>query len=360
MTASLLFTPLELRGTTLPNRIVMSPMCQYSARDGMADDWHLVHLGSRAVGGAGSVMVEATAVAPDGRISPGCLGLWSEQHIAPLARIARFIEQQGAVPAIQLAHAGRKGSCRPSWAGAAALSQDEGGWPLVSASAIAFSAKSPLPRAADADDIALWVGAFAAAARRAVDAGFRIIEIHAAHGYLIHQFLSPLANRRDDAYGGSFENRTRLLRRIVFAVRHALPVDVPLLVRISATDWAPNGWDLTQSALLAAALKRDGVDLIDVSSGGLLPDAAIAVSPSYQVPLSRHIRCAARMPTGAVGLITETAQAEAILQERSADLVFLGRELLREPYWPVKAQIELGLVPRVPVQYLASRRPRAS
>ena len=331
MTPPLLFTPLVLRAVTLPNRIAMSPMCQYSACDGLADDWHLVHLGSRAVGGAGLVMVEATAVSPEGRISPGCLGLWEDLQIEPLSRIARFIERQGAVPAIQLAHAGRKGSCHPSWAGGAPLRHDEGAWGLVSASALSFSAGSPVPRAMDAVDIDRLADSFAAAARRAVAAGFRIVEIHAAHGYLLHQFLSPLSNRRGDDHGGSFENRTRLGCRIVRQVRRAIPSGMPLLLRLSATDWTPDGWDAPQSARLAAALKND-IDLVDVSSGGILPDVAIPVGPGYQVPLSRHVRNEAGVATAAVGLITQPMQAEDILRELSADLVFVGRELPRELY----------------------------
>ncbi|MES2941020.1 MAG: NADH:flavin oxidoreductase/NADH oxidase [Pseudomonadota bacterium] len=359
MPSPLLFTPLRLRGLTVRNRVAMSPMCQYCARDGLADDWHLVHLGSRAVGGAGLVMVEATAVAPEGRISPGCLGLWNDAQADALARIARFVRDQSGVPGIQLAHAGRKGSCQPSWRGGAPLAAQEGAWEVPSPSAIPFDAASPVPRAADAGELAALVDAYGRAARRAVAAGFALLEIHAAHGYLLHQFLSPLSNRREDSFGGSFENRTRLLRQVVTRVRDCMPDAMPLFVRISAKDWAAGGWDLPDAERLSAGLSRMGVDLIDVSSGGLLPDAAIAVSPGYQVPLARSIRRAAGVPTAAVGLITDAAQAEAILAQGAADLVFLGRELLRDPYWPQKARHALGLEPCVPAPYRSAVRKAA-
>lgn len=354
----MLFTPLTLRAVTLRNRIVMSPMCQYSAQDGVADDWHLVHLGSRAVGGCGAVMVEATAVTPAGRISPGCLGLWDDAQIEPLARIARFARQQGAVPAIQLAHAGRKGSCHPSWAGGEPLAAHEGPWEVLSASALPFDAKSPAPRAASAADIETVLDAYAAAARRAVAAGFQIIELHAAHGYLLHQFLSPLSNLRGDEYGGVFENRTRLLRLAAAAVRASIPQGMPLLVRLSATDWVAGGWSAAETDRVAAQLKGDGVDLIDVSSGGLVPNAVIPVAPGYQVPLASRVRREAGIATAAVGLITDPVQADAALRNGDADLVFLGRELLRDPYWPYRAQLALAVPPTLPAQY-RSAVPRA-
>ncbi|KIQ37540.1 oxidoreductase [Variovorax paradoxus] len=351
MTHATLFSPLALRGVTLRNRIAMSPMCQYTASDGMADDWHLVHLGSRAVGGAALIMVEATAVSPEGRITPGCLGLWDDAQVEPLARIARFIQRQGAVPGIQLAHAGRKGSCRASWEGGAPLPPCDGGWELLSASQMPFSPSSPTPRAASTADIAALLRDFANAARRAVAAGFEIVELHAAHGYLLHQFLSPLSNKRCDAYGGSPEGRNRLLIELVLAVREAIPAEMPLFVRISATDWIQGGWELADTERLCVRLKRHGVDLIDVSSGGLQPDAQIPVAPNYQVPLASHVRRAADMCTGAVGLITEARQAQEILARGDADLVFLGRELLRNPYWPMDAQRALNERRTPPLPY---------
>ena len=357
MNPPLLFTPLTLREVTLRNRIAMSPMCQYSARDGMADAWHLVHLGSRAVGGVGLVMVEATAVTPQGRISPGCLGLWKDQQIEPLALIAGFIRGQGAVPGIQLAHAGRKGSCHPSWAGGAPLTDPEGAWEVLSASDIPFDPRSPVPRPADPADIESLTTAYVAAAKRAVAAGFEVVELHAAHGYLLHQFLSPLSNRRTDEFGGAFANRTRLTRLVAASIRQNLPRGIPLFVRLSATDWVEGGWTLGETQQLAAALKTDGVDLVDISSGGLVHDAVIPVSPGYQVPLSASVRREARMPTAAVGLITEPAQAEEILGRGDADLVFLGRELLRDPYWPLKAQASLSMEPSLPPQYRSARKP---
>ncbi|MCR6476429.1 NADH:flavin oxidoreductase/NADH oxidase [Variovorax sp. ZS18.2.2] len=342
MTNATLFTPLAIRGVTLRNRIVMSPMCQYSASDGMADDWHLVHLGSRAVGGAGLIMVEATAVSPEGRITPGCLGLWNDAQIEPLARIAHFIKRQGAVPGIQLAHAGRKGSCRASWEGGAPLPPGDGGWELLSASEMPFGPSSPAPRMASVADIAALLCDFANAARRAVAAGFEIVELHAAHGYLLHQFLSPLSNKRCDAYGGSPDGRSRLLIELVPAVREVIPSEMPLFVRISATDWIPGGWEVDDAERLCVRLEQHGVDLIDVSSGGLRPDAQIPVGPNYQVPLAGRVRRAAGIRTGAVGLITQARQAEEILARGDADLVFLGRELLRNPYWPMDAQRTLN------------------
>jgi len=356
-----LLSPLTIRGVTFRNRIVMSPMCQYSATDGLADDWHLVHLGSRAVGGVGLVVVEATAVTPEGRITPGDLGIWGEQHVEPLARIARFVRRQGAVVGIQLAHAGRKASCDLPWKGGESLKTPEaGGWPVIGPSPVPFREGDPVPRELDRAGIDGVVAAFEAAARRALAAGFQVIEIHAAHGYLLHEFLSPLSNRRTDEYGGSLENRMRLVLRVAERLRALVPADLPLFVRISATDWADGGWDLEQSVVLARGLKALGVDLIDVSSGALVPVARIPVGRGFQVPLARRIRDGAGIMTGAVGLITEPRHANEVITGGDADLVFLARELLREPYWAIKAQQELGEEPTwpTPYGYAVKRRPK--
>jgi 2,4-dienoyl-CoA reductase-like NADH-dependent reductase (Old Yellow Enzyme family) len=352
-----LFTPWTARGVTLRNRIVVSPMCQYSAEDGLAGDWHLVHLGSRAVGGAGLVVVEATAVTRDGRISPEDVGLWSDAHAEPLARIARFVAGQGAVPGIQLAHAGRKASCEPPWKGGRPV--EIPGWTVVAPSAIPFRDGGPVPVALDAAGIDAIVEAFAAAARRAVDAGFRVVEIHAAHGYLLHEFLSPLSNRRDDAYGGGLDDRMRLLLRVTERLREIVGADRALFVRISATDWVEGGWDLEQSVVLAGRLRALGVDLIDCSSGGTTPKAPIPVGKGYQVPFARRIRAEVGIATGAVGLITEAEHAEEIVRSGDADLVFLAREVLRRPYWPIDAAQKLGVEPPwpVPYGYAVKRRP---
>jgi 2,4-dienoyl-CoA reductase-like NADH-dependent reductase (Old Yellow Enzyme family) len=347
-----LLSPLTIRGVTLRNRIVMSPMCQYIAKDGFADDWHLVHLGSRAAGGVALVIVEATAVTADGRITPGDLGIWSDEHVGPLARIARFVESQGAVAGIQLAHAGRKASCDLPWKGGAGLtSRESGGWPVVGPSALAFNEGNPVPKVLDEVGINEVVAAFEAATRRALAAGFRVIEVHAAHGYLLHEFLSPLSNRRTDAYGGALENRMRFPLRVAGAVRNLVPAHLPVFVRISATDWVDGGWDVEQSVVFASRLKELGIDLIDVSSGGLVPQARIPVGKAYQVPLGRKIRDEASVMTGAVGLITEARQANEIVTGGDADLVLLARELLREPYWALKAQQELGGEPCWPISY---------
>ncbi|HEY0556096.1 MAG TPA: NADH:flavin oxidoreductase/NADH oxidase [Thermoanaerobaculia bacterium] len=355
--AAPLLTPLTLRGVTFRNRIVVSPMCQYSSEEGMANDWHLVHLGSRAVGGAALVMVEATAVTRDGRISPADMGIWSDAHVEPLARIARFVETQGAVAGIQLAHAGRKASTMAPWEGGGPLmTPEEGGWTVVGPSPVPFREGGPVPMALDEAGIDEVVAEFEAAARRAVSAGFRVIEIHAAHGYLLHQFLSPFSNQRDDRYGGSLENRIRLTLRVAERVRGAMPAEMPLFVRISATDWADGGWELDQSIQLARWLKLIGVDLIDASSGGTLPRVSIPVGPGYQVPFARRIRKEANLATAAVGMITEPQQANEIIAQDEADLVFLAREMLREPYWAVKAERELGRAPILPVQYERARQ----
>ncbi len=346
-----LFSPLTLRGVELPNRIGVSPMCQYSSVDGFATDWHLVHLGSRASGGAGLVIVEASAVSPEGRITPFDLGIWQDEHIHKLSQIVQFTHSQGAKIGIQLAHAGRKASMDAPHRPERCLSPEEGGWLNVLApSAIPFAPNYPTPVALDKDGMERLVSDFAAAAHRAQAAGFDIIEIHAAHGYLIHEFLSPLSNHRDDDYGGSFENRTRLLREVVWAVRTHW--SGPLFVRISATDWAEGGWDIDQSVALAAMLKDLGVDLMDVSSGGLVPFAKIPVGPGFQTTFAARIRQEAGIPTAAVGFITDPAQADHIIRTGQADMVLLAREMLRDPYWPVHAAAKLGRAGSWPVQYL--------
>jgi 2,4-dienoyl-CoA reductase-like NADH-dependent reductase (Old Yellow Enzyme family) len=348
-----LFAPLTQRGVTLRNRIVVSPMCQYTARDGLANDWHLVHLGGRAIGGAGAVIAEATAVLPEGRISPGDLGLWSEDHVAPLARAFAFVASQGAVPGVQLAHAGRKASTAAPWVGGGPLDAANGGWPdrVVAPSPLPFTPAHAVPQALDDAGIAAIPAAFAAAAQRAHAAGCRLVEIHAAHGYLLHQFLSPLSNRRGDAYGGSFAGRTRLVREVVAAVRAVWPEDLPLWVRISATDWVEGGWTEEDSVVLAGDLAGLGVDLVDCSSGGSSPDARIPAAPGFQVPFAARIRAEAGVATGAVGLITDPAQADAVVRGGRADVVLLARELLRQPHWPLQAALALGRNPPVPPQY---------
>lgn len=349
---ALLFEPLTLRELTLPNRIAVSPMCQYSARDGLANDWHLVHLGSRATGGAGLVMVEATAVTPEGRISPQDMGIWSDDHIAPLARITGFVAGQGAVPAIQLAHAGRKASTWRPWEGrSGSVPEGEGGWPTVAPSAIPFDSDHRPPRALSAEALPGIVDAFVRAAARAREAGFKVVEIHAAHGYLLHQFLSPLSNRRDDAYGGSFDNRIRLLCEVAEAVRRVWPQEWPLLVRVSATDWEEGGWDVDDTVRLAQRLKALGVDLIDVSSGGTTPTAQIPMGPGYQTAFAERVRREAEIPASAVGMITGAEQAEHVLRTGQADLVMLARELLRDPYWPLHAARTLRHEVPWPAQY---------
>jgi 2,4-dienoyl-CoA reductase-like NADH-dependent reductase (Old Yellow Enzyme family) len=347
-----LFDPLTIRGITLSNRIGLSPMCQYSGEDGFATDWHLIHYGSRAVGGAGLVLTEAVAVAQEGRISPNDLGLWKDAQIKGLARCVRFIRTQGAVAGIQLAHAGRKASVPAPWKGDKALSEEEGGWsPVAAPSAIPFSPLSATPHALSVDSIHEVESSFVEAAERALEAGFQVAEIHAAHGYLLHQFLSPLSNQRTDEYGGSFENRTRLVRDIVAAVRDIWPEKLPLFVRISATDWAEGGWDADQSVELARQLKTLGVDLVDCSSGGLLPKVHIPIAPGYQVPFAERVRREAGIATAAVGLIREPEQAAQIIRQDQADIVLLGRQLLRDPYWPQHAAKQLGAAVPHPIQY---------
>ena len=347
-----LFTPLTLRGVTLRNRIAVSPMCEYSSVDGFADDWHLVHLGSRAVGGAGLVITEAAAVTPEGRISPSDLGIWKDEHVAFLARCTAFIRAHGAAAGIQLAHAGRKASTARPWEGGQQVGAEAGGWTPVAPSAIPFRPEDVTPTVLDRAGIRAVVEAFGAAARRSLAAGFDVIELHAAHGYLLHSFLSPLCNQRNDEYGGSFDNRIRLLLEVTAAVRAAWPEHLPLFVRVSATDWVEGGWDLPQSVELARRLGPLGVDLVDCSSGGTVPGARIPAAPGYQVPFAEAIRRETGLPTGAVGLITEPAQADAIVAGGQADLVLLARELLRDPYWPLHAARALGTKGPWPAQYL--------
>lgn len=348
---SLLFTPLPIKDIILKNRIIVSPMCQYSAADGFANDWHLVHLGSRAVGGAALIISEATAVAPEGRISPEDLGLWKDEHIDKLRQITSFIHQQNAFAGIQLAHAGRKASTVAPWKGNRQIAVEEGGWPTVAPSAIAYRDSDSVPQALDKNGISKVISDFKDAAERAVMAGFDVIEIHAAHGYLLHQFLSPLSNHREDEYGGSFENRIRLLEEVVTEIRSVLKPGMPLFVRISATDWAEGGWDIEQSVQLSAILKTKGVDLIDVSTGALVSGVRIPVGPGYQVPFATRIKKETGILTGAVGLITTAEQAEAILAEDKADVVLLARELLRDPYFPLHAATALDQDAVYPVQY---------
>lgn len=348
-----LFDPLTLRGVTLRNRIGVSPMCEYSSQDGFPNDWHLVHLGSRAVGGAGLVMTEATAVEARGRISPQDAGIWSDAHIEAWARVARFVGEHGAVPGIQLAHAGRKGSTARPWEGGKGIADCDGGWEPVAPSALAFEDDYRLPHALSRGDIADVQDAFGQAALRAQQAGFRWIELHAAHGYLAHQFLSPLSNHREDDYGGPFENRIRFLLETARVVRAVWPDDLPLAVRVSCTDWAEGGWTLPETVELSRRLKAEGVDLVDCSSGGSVPHANIPVGAGYQTPFAEAVRREAGVATGAVGLITAPMQADEIIRNGRADLVFLAREMLRDPYWPLHAARALRQLDKVtvPIQY---------
>jgi 2,4-dienoyl-CoA reductase-like NADH-dependent reductase (Old Yellow Enzyme family) len=347
-----LFSPFQLRSLTFSNRIGVSPMCEYSSQDGFATDWHLVHLGARAQGGAGLVTLEASAVTPEGRITPGDLGIWKDGHIPNLQRIAQFIHSQGVRAGIQLAHAGRKASMSVPFNGERLLSPAEGGWQPVAPSAIAFSPTYAIPQALDQAGIDATIQAFRLAAQRALAAGFDFVEIHAAHGYLLHEFLSPLPNQRTDTYGGSFDNRTRLLLQVVDAVRAEWPAHLPLFVRISATDWAEGGWNIDESVQLAHLLRDHGVDLIDCSSGGQVPNAKIPVGPGFQVQFAAKIRREANIPTAAVGMITDPVQADTILANGEADLVFLAREMLRDPFWPLHAAIALNEPASWPPQYL--------
>jgi len=340
---SLLLEPFTIRQLTLLNRIAVSPMCQYSCVDGLANDWHLVHLGSRAVGGAGLIFTEATAVTEDGRITPEDLGLWNDEQIEPLQRITRFITAQGAVAGIQLAHAGRKSSTWRPWIGKhGSVPLSEGGWVPVGPSPIAFDPQHTAPTQLDENQIQAVIVAFVEAAQRALVAGFKVVELHAAHGYLLHQFLSPISNQRCDQYGGSFENRIRLTLQVTEAVRAVWPQELPLFVRVSATDWVEDGWNPDETVELARRLKDLGVDLIDVSSGGTAAKAEIPVGPGYQTRFAERVRKESGIATGTVGMITEPAQAEHILRTGQADLILLARELLRDPYWPLHADDDLG------------------
>ncbi len=356
MTKSLLFSPLNMREITFRNRVFVSPMCQYSSDEGSPTDWHLVHLGSRAVGGAGLVMVEATAVTPEGRISPDDSGIWDDAHIAPFRRITEFLKEHGAVPAVQLAHAGRKASTDAPWRGGGPVGPEARGWTPVAPSPVPFAETHPVPRALETADLDALVEAFVAATRRSLEAGFKVIELHAAHGYLLHEFLSPLSNRRDDEYGGSLENRARFPLRVVRAVREAWPDALPLFVRISASDWVEGGWDIDESVQFSTWLKETGVDLVDCSSGGLVPDAVIPAGPGFQVPFAQRIRHEAGIATGAVGVITDPVQAEHILRTGQADAVLMAREFLRDPYWPLHAARELGVDVNWPPQYARAKR----
>jgi 2,4-dienoyl-CoA reductase-like NADH-dependent reductase (Old Yellow Enzyme family) len=352
---SKLFSSFIIKNINLKNRIVMSPMCQYSAKDGITNDWHLVHLGSRAAGGTGLIMTEATSVSPEGRITPGDIGLWNDEQIDGLSRIVNFIHLLGAVAGIQLAHAGRKASCAVPREGGKQIDEKHGGWQTLAPSDIPFIDGERAPESLNKEGICKVVSDFKAAARRACVAGFDVIEIHSAHGYLLHEFLSPLSNKRTDGYGGSFENRIRLLQQVTDAVKSVWPAENPLFVRISATDWTEGGWTTEESVKLAYILKDMGVDLIDCSSGGNVYNAKIPASPGYQVPFSEAVRKTGIL-TGAVGFITTARQAESILQEEKADLVFLGRELLRNPYFPLLAARELDVDVKWPLQYLRAKQ----
>ena len=352
---SALFSPLTLRGVTFPHRVFVAPMCQYSADDGFATDWHLVHLGARATGGAALTIVEATAVLPEGRITPRDVGLWLDAHAKPLARIASFLEANGSVPGIQLAHAGRKATSNLPWLGGGALSPEDGGWTPVGPSPIPFAAGTPVPAELTHGGLERIVEAWVAAARRALAAGFRVIEVHAAHGYLLHEFLSPRSNVRSDEFGGSAENRARFPLEVVRAVRAAVPDELPLFVRVSASEWAPGGFELDDAVAFARELKALGVDLVDCSSGGNAADQQIPPTAGYQVPFAERIRRDVGVATGAVGLITEARHAESIVAEGRADAVLLARELLRNPTWPLRAAQELGVEIAWPNQYLRAK-----
>ena len=352
---STLFSALEMRSVTFRNRIFVSPMCQYSSHDGLANTWHLVHLGSRAVGGAGLVMVEATAVSPEGRISPYDNGIWHESHIDGFLPITRFIAEQGAVAGIQLAHAGRKGSCTVPWQGGGPLAINSGGWQTLAPSEIPFDNDHPASHSVTAEEMDNIETQFCVAAHRALAAGFKVVEIHMAHGYLLHEFLSPLANQRKDEYGGCLENRLRFPLRIANSVRKEWPTDLPLFVRVSATDWLPGGWDIDQSIVLAKLLSEIGVDLIDCSSGFVVPKEPIPFGPGFQVPFAARIKAEANIATGTVGCITDPVQAEQIVATGQADAVFLGRQMLRDPYWPLHAAQELHADISWPNQYLRAK-----
>jgi 2,4-dienoyl-CoA reductase-like NADH-dependent reductase (Old Yellow Enzyme family) len=353
---SKLFSPLTIKSITVKNRIVVSPMCEYSSVDGFANEWHLVHLGSRAVGGAGLIITEATAVSPEGRISADDLGIWKNAHLDKLKTIVSFIHKHGSVAGIQLAHAGRKASFQAPWKGTAQLTKENGGWQTVSASAIPFNEEDTIPEALTIEGIKKVKDDFKAATQRALTAGFKLVEIHAAHGYLIHQFLSPLSNKRSDEYGGSFENRIRLLTEITEAIQSVWPKDLPVFVRISSTDWTPGGWDENDSVRLAAILKNMGIDLIDCSTGGIIPGVKIPIGPGYQVRFAAQVKKEAGILTGAVGMITGAEQAEEILEKEEADLIIMARELLRDPYFPLHAARQLGDDVAWPEQYQRAKK----
>jgi 2,4-dienoyl-CoA reductase-like NADH-dependent reductase (Old Yellow Enzyme family) len=352
-----LFEPLKLRDVILKNRIGVSPMCQYSAQDGVANEWHLVHLGSRAVGGAGLIIAEATAVEPDGRISPDDLGLWDDLQVEGFRRIASFVKAQGSLLGVQLAHAGRKASTYSPWKGTGTVPVGQGGWAPWAPSPIPFDDKSPTPQALNENRIVQIGESFRKAARRAHEAGLDVLEIHAAHGYLIHEFLSPISNRRGDGYGGPFENRTRLLKEVVSGIREVWPESKPLIVRLSVTDWVePEGWTIEQSVELAKILHKMGVDLIDCSSGGLIPGIKIPIGPGYQTSLAEKVKEESGIPTGAVGMITSAVQADHIIRSQQADMVFIGREFLRDPSFPLRAARELGQDVPWPLQYERAKK----
>jgi 2,4-dienoyl-CoA reductase-like NADH-dependent reductase (Old Yellow Enzyme family) len=351
-----LFSPLKIRSIELKNRIIVSPMCQYSSKDGFANDWHLVHLGSRAVGGAALVIAEATAVSPEGRISPADLGIWSDEHIPFLERITTFIEEQGSIAGMQLAHAGRKASHAAPWEGGKALTEKEEGWKTVAPSALAFSETEPVPHELSIEEVNKIKTDFKTAANRALKAGFKVIELHAAHGYLLHEFLSPYSNKRTDLYGGSFENRIRFLLELIAAVRETWPEKLPLFVRISATEWVEEGWTENDSVRLAAILKTKTVDLIDCSSGGNIPNVKIPLTPMYQTPFAESIKKQTGILTGAVGLITTAQEANYIIENNKADVVLLARELLRDPYFPLRAAHELKQETSWPKQYERAKK----
>jgi 2,4-dienoyl-CoA reductase-like NADH-dependent reductase (Old Yellow Enzyme family) len=347
----LLFQPMKLRSVEFRNRIAVSPMCQYSATDGIPNDWHLVHLGSRAVGGAGVIIAEATGVTPEGRISPGDLGIWNDTQVEAFRRITSFIAAQGAVPGIQLAHAGRKASTPLQWLGARSLRADEGAWQTVAPSPIPFSDGYATPHELTKPELAELVSSFVGATHRTVAAGFKLIEIHAAHGYLLHEFLSPLSNHRKDEFGSTLEGRMKFPLQVVQAIRAAWPSELPLFVRISASDWTEGGWDLPQSIVFSKHLRDIGVDLVDCSSGGNVAAARIPLGPGYQVPFAAAIRKEAGIAAGAVGMITEAQQAEDILQRGDADLIVMARQFLRDPYWPLHAARTLSFDVQWPIQY---------
>ena len=353
---SKLFSPLTLKDVTLKNRIVISPMCQYSAVDGFANDWHLVHLGSRAVGGAGLIIQEASAVTPEGRITHADLGIWKDEHVEKLKQIVSFIHENGAIAGIQLAHAGRKASCDLPWNGGEQLAEGENSWKTVGPSPIPFKPdQQTIPHELSIPEIQEIVFAFRAAAKRALDAGYKVVEIHAAHGYLLHQFLSPLSNQRTDQYGGSFENRTRFLLQIIDSIKTVWPEDLPIFVRISATDWAEGGWNIDESVKLSLQLKEQKIDLIDVSTGGLVSYAKIPVGPAYQLPFASRIKKETGILTGTVGLITNAVQSETILVNEDADLILMAREILRNPYFPLEAAHDLQEDVKWPIQYERSK-----